>query len=140
MDQLGSRVVILTATEGPDATSNPAVAQWVKDQTTYGPKGTDLESVSATQWAELQLIIKAATAVSPDVTPANLVKYMNGLKDYWPGISPPVSFTTPVPNGFGPRVFAAWVGPTKWTNGIIFPRTGPFVSVLTGATTDNTGP
>ena len=76
-----------------------------------------------------------------DINGPAVLNYLNHLSDYWPGVQPPVSFTTPVPgNPFGPRNFGAWVTPTSWEGGTLWPRDHPFISVLTGKTNDNTGP
>jgi hypothetical protein len=141
MAKLGSRVIIDTATEGSNmASTNPMLAQWVKDQTTYAPKTNVLESGGALAWADLQLAIKAATAVYPNVTGANVLANLNTTHNFWPGVVPPVSFDTPAPpNPLGPRVQAVWIAPTKWTGGKLFPRTGPFVNAITGKTDNNTG-
>jgi hypothetical protein len=139
MAKLGSRVFAVTATEDV-ATANPVVAQWAHDQTTYAP-GNPLESVSAIGWASLRLAIQAADAVYPNVTASNVLAYLNTVQNFWPGVVPPVSFNQPAPaNALGPRAYAVWIAATKWTGGKVFPRIGPFVNGLTGATSSNTGP
>lgn len=137
---LGSHGILILAIESPQDNANPAVKRWVTDETTYGPAHPYLEYQGGTQWAELQLAIKAAEAVSPNVTGANVLNYLNHLSDYWPGISPPVDFTRTVSNPFGPRNFGAWVTPTSWAGGTYWPWTQPFISVLTGQLNNNTGP
>ncbi len=119
--------------------TNPLVKQWVTDQTTYGPKPPDLEAISGSAWADLAILIKAADAVNPNVNATNVLNYLNHLHNYWPGVQPPVSFDDTVPNVFGPRNFGAWVAPSAWTDGVHWARTGPFISVLTGKTNNNTG-
>jgi ABC-type branched-subunit amino acid transport system substrate-binding protein len=138
--QLGSRAVLLLAAEGADDTKNAAVAQWVSDQTKYGPAQKNLESISEAAWTELQLVVKAATDVYPNVTGASIIKDIDGMKSYWPGVTPAISFANPPKNPYGTRVFGAWNGPSDWTGGSVFPRTGPFVSALTGQSCNNTGP
>jgi ABC-type branched-subunit amino acid transport system substrate-binding protein len=137
--KLGSRLVVLTATENVADPPNSLVKQWVSDQDGYGGKSPDLgSSVAQTLWAEQQLLTKVANAVYPDVTASSILKALDQVSDFWPGVSPPVSFDKPVPNAFGPRVFAVWIAPTKYVNGVSFPRTGPFINLLTGATSENT--
>jgi ABC-type branched-subunit amino acid transport system substrate-binding protein len=139
--QLGKRLIVLTATEDITDTSNSLVQQWVRDQTKYGQKPLDLgSSVSQTLWGELQLLVKAGNAIYPKVTASATLNYLNHVSNFWPGVFPPVSFDKAVPNRFGPRVFAVWIAPTKYVNGISFPRTGPFVDLLTGATSNNSSP
>lgn len=130
---LGKRLVLLTATEDSSDKSNPQVKAWVHDQTTYGPSPAYLESVSETYWASLQLAVKAADAVYPKVTSTKVLKYLNTVKDYNPGVSPVVSFSKKPPaNPFGPRVFAAYVAPAKYANdGSNFPVTGSFTQLVT---------
>jgi hypothetical protein len=137
--KLGSRLVVLTATENVADPPNSLVKQWVSDQDSYGGKTPDLgSSVAQTFWAEQQLLTQVADQVYPDVTASTLLKGLDHVSDFWPGVSPPVSFDKPVPNAFGPRVFAVWIAPTKYVNGTSFPRTGPFIDLLTGATSENT--
>jgi hypothetical protein len=136
--KLGSRLIVLTATENVAEPPNSLVKQWVLDQDSYGPKPPDLgSSVSQTFWAEQQLLTQVANEVYPDVTASTVLHALDHVSDFWPGVSPPVSFDKPVPNAFGPRVFAVWIAPTKYVNGVSFPRTGPFVNMLTGATSSN---
>ena len=137
--KLGSRLVVLTATENVADPPNSLVKQWVSDQDAYGGKTPDLgSSVAQTFWAEQQLLTKVANEVYPDVTASTILKALNKVSDFWPGVSPPVSFDKPVANAFGPRVFAVWIAPTKYVNGTSFPRTGPFINLLTDATSENT--
>lgn len=136
--KLGSRLIVLTATENVADPPNSLVKQWVADQDSYGPKPPDLgSSVAQTLWAELQLVDKVANQVYPNVSASAVLRGLGQVSDFWPGVSPPVSFDKPVPNAFGPRVFAVWIAPTKYVNGVSFPRTGPFVNLLTGATSSN---
>jgi ABC-type branched-subunit amino acid transport system substrate-binding protein len=138
---LGKAGDLILAIESPQDTANAAVKEWVTDETTYGPAHPYLEYEGGTQWAELQLAIKAAEAVYPNVTAPNVLNWLDHQSDYWPGVSPPVDFTRSVPNNpFGPRVFGAWVTPTSWAGGTYWPRTQPFISVLTGQLNDNKGP
>jgi len=137
--KLGSRLVVLTATENVADPPNSLVKQWVADQDAYGGKTPDLgSSVAQTFWAEQQLLTKVANEVYPNVTASTVLKALDKVSDFWPGVSPPVSFDKPVPNAFGPRVFAVWIAPTKYVNGTSFPRTGPFINLLTDATSENT--
>ena len=137
--KLGSRLVVLTATENVAEPPNSLVKQWVSDQDGYGGTTPDLgSSVAQTFWAEQQLLTQVANKVYPDVTASTVLKALGQVSDFWPGVSPPVSFDKPVPNAFGPRVFAVWIAPTKYVNGTSFPRTGPFINLLTGATSNNT--
>jgi hypothetical protein len=136
--KLGSRLIVLTATENVADPPNSLVKEWVADQDSYGPKPPDLgSSVAQTLWAELQLVEKVANQVYPNVSASSVLRGLGQVSDFWPGVSPPVSFNKPVPNAFGPRVFAVWIAPTKYVNGVSFPRTGPFVNMLTGATSSN---
>lgn len=136
--ELGSRLIVLTATENVADPPNSLVKLWVSDQDAYGPKPPDLgSSVSQTFWAEVQLLDKVAAQVYPDVTASTVLNALGQVSDFWPGVSPPVSFDKPVPNAFGPRVFAVWIAPAKYVNGVSFPRTGPFVNMLTGAVSTN---
>jgi hypothetical protein len=136
--KLGSRLIVLTATENVADPPNSLVKQWVSDQDSYGPKPPDLgSSVSQTFWAEQQLLTQVANEVYPNVTASTVLRALDNVSDFWPGVSPPVSFDKPVPNAFGPRVFAVWIAPTKYMNGVSFPRTGPFVNMLTGVTSSN---
>jgi hypothetical protein len=136
--KLGSRLVVLTATENAADPPNSLVRQWVSDQDSYGPKPPDLgSSVSQTFWAEQQLLTQVANEVYPNVTASTVLRALDNVSDFWPGVSPPVSFDKPVPNAFGPRVFAVWIAPTRYVNGVSFPRTGPFLNLLTGATNSN---
>ena len=137
--KLGSRLVVLTATENVADPPNSLVKQWVSDQDSYGGKTPDLgSSVAQTFWAEQQLLTQVANQVYPDVTASTILKGLDNVSGFWPGVSPPVSFNKPVKNAFGPRVFAVWIAPTKYVNGVSFPRTGPFINLLTGATSENT--
>jgi hypothetical protein len=136
--KLGARLVVLTATENVANPPNSLVKQWVTDQDAYGGSTPDLgSSVAQTFWAEQQLLTQVASKVYPDVTASTILKALGQVSDFWPGVSPPVSFDKPVPNAFGPRVFAVWIAPTKYVNGTSFPRTGPFINLLTGATSNN---
>jgi hypothetical protein len=137
--KLGDAAVMSLSMESPQNTTNPAVKQWVADQTTPG-ETPNLEFQGGMQWAELQLAIHAASAVYPDITGPKVLDYVGHLKSYWPGIAPPVDFTKAPTNPYGPRVFAAWVAPTAFTDGSTYDRKGPFLSILTSKTDDNPVP
>jgi len=136
---MGDAAVLSLSIESGQDTANPAVRQWAKDMADYNG-GTSLEFQGGMQWAELQLLVHAGDAVYPNVTAAKVLNYLNGLHSYWPGISPPVDLSKAPANPYGPRVFASWVAPTKFTDGINFTRTAPFVSILTDQTNDNPVP
>jgi branched-chain amino acid transport system substrate-binding protein len=138
VNQLGgsSRLIVLTIGEGSaDASTNPAVKQWVEDSEKYGPNPPDLDTVNQTDWAEVQLFVKAADAVYPNVTSKSVLGYINGLKEYCPGVFPCVSFTNPPPNPWGSRVVGAWIAQAEWTPALNFPVVGPFISFINGDTT-----
>jgi hypothetical protein len=135
LNQMADRVTIVGALADPYAADTDSlVKQWAQDQTTYGPKTVNLETISGSQWAELRLFVQAADAIYPNVTGASMISYLNKLHDFNPGIMPPVSFDQPVPNPYGPRMFAAWNVPAKWDGGKEYPVTGPFNNLLTGKT------
>jgi branched-chain amino acid transport system substrate-binding protein len=138
VNELGgsSRLIVLTIGEGSaNEDTNPAVKEWVNDSTNYGPKPPDLDTVNQTDWAEIQLFVKAADAAYPNVTPKAVLDYINGLKEYCPGVFPCVSFTNPPANPWGPRVVGAWIAQAKWTPALNFPVVGPFISFINGDTT-----
>ena len=140
---LGKNAVLTLGIESDLNTSNPAVKQWVHDEYTYSTTATKpfLEFQGGMQWAELQLAIRAAAAVSPNITGRSVLSWLKKQTNYWPGIIPPLSLAKSPPNGYGPRVLSAWVAPTVFpSSGLDFPRTGPFVSVLTGKTSNNPVP
>jgi hypothetical protein len=139
-NKLGNRLVAILAAEQPTAAStNPKVKQWLADEQSYTHGNTAVfNSVDPTQWAELQLMIQAADHTGPDPTGPKMVKYLNTVSNFDPGILPPVSFTTPVPNTFGPRVFTAWVASGTFTPPATVTRTSPWLDLLTGQTTSNT--
>jgi hypothetical protein len=139
-NKLGSRLVAILAAEQPTAAStNTKVKQWLADEQSYTHGNTAImNSVDPTQWAELQLMIQAADHTGPDPTGPKMVKYLNTVSNFDPGILPPVSFTTPVPNTFGPRVFTAWVASGTFTPPATVTRTTPWLNLLTGQTTNNT--
>jgi ABC-type branched-subunit amino acid transport system substrate-binding protein len=142
INALGNHIVLLGASEPPTDTSNPVVAKWVHDQTAYNSSKTpDLEAVSATNWANLQLMIQAANATYPNVSAKNELNYLNQLTNWWPGVFPSESFNKPIPNPFGPRVFGAWAAGFHWTpTGQNLPRITPFISLLTGENSQNPQP
>ncbi len=137
MKRFRRRVTVLIASEGVDDLDNKAVNQWVHDETKYGSRQQPLGSISAIDWANLQLVIKAGDGVFPDLTGKRLVSYLDSLRHYAPGVVPSVSFDKHVANPYGGRVVAAWAAGSTWTNGSVFDRVGPFVNVLTGATNKN---
>jgi ABC-type branched-subunit amino acid transport system substrate-binding protein len=140
MTRLGSRALLVAGDEGTNAASwNPAVRQFVADHNTYDPSG-EISGVAELEWSDLQLVIRAADAVYPNVTADGLLKYLNQLRDYWPGLTPAVSFNKPVANPYGPRIEAVWVADSSWSATGDSPRIGPWVNALTGATTNNNEP
>jgi ABC-type branched-subunit amino acid transport system substrate-binding protein len=137
MTRLGSRALLVTGDEGTNAASwNPAVRQFVKDHNAYDPSGA-ISGVNELEWADLQLVIHAADAVYPNVTADSLLKYLNQLHNYWPGLSPAVSFNKPIANPYGPRIAAVWVANSSWSPTGNSPRVGLWVNALTRATTNN---
>jgi ABC-type branched-subunit amino acid transport system substrate-binding protein len=134
--ELGSRLIVLSATYPATETNIPAVKQYVADSKKYEASPPLLESISETYWADLQLLLKAADATYPNVTAANVLNYLNHLQSYNPGVSPSVTFAGGAPeNPFGPRIFSAWVAPSKYADGgAEFPLTGPFVSLVNPST------
>jgi branched-chain amino acid transport system substrate-binding protein len=140
MGRLGSRTLLITGDEGNGAASwNPAVRQFVKDHNTYDPSGI-ISGVNELEWSDLQLVIHAAGAVYPNVTAGKLLTYLNQLQNYWPGLSPAVSFNKPGTNPYGPRIVAVWVANSSWSPTGNSPRVGPWVNALTGTTTNNNEP
>ncbi|MDQ1424422.1 MAG: hypothetical protein QOD72_1920, partial [Acidimicrobiaceae bacterium] len=138
--KLGDAAVLTLGVESPQNLSNPAVKQWVDDEAAYGPKPPHPEFQSGMQWAELQLAIHSAVAVTPNITGESVLKYLSNLKEYWPGLAPPVDFTKAPDNPYGPRVFASWVAPTTWTGGKDWARKQPFISILTNQPNENAVP
>jgi Periplasmic binding protein len=139
-NKLGSRLVAVLPAEQPTAAStNPKVKQWVADEQSYTHgKNYLMGSVDSIQWAEVQLMIQAADHTGPDPTGPKMVKYLNTVSDFNPGVVPPVNFTKPVPNIFGPRVFTAWVASGTFSPPYTVTRTTPFLDLLTGQTNNNT--
>ncbi len=137
MARLGSRVLLVAGDEGTDAASwNPAVSQFIQDHKTYDPSGI-IAGVNELEWSDLQLVIHAADAVYPNVTAGSLLTYLNQLQNYWPGLSPTVSFNKSVANPYGPRIKAVWVANSTWSPTGDSPISGLWVNALTGATTNN---
>lgn len=137
MEALGDHAVPVTLIEDVNDKSNAKVQQYVADMKAGG-MGDFLEWESAAYWAMGNLVVDVGNAIYPNVTPAAALKYLNGLKDYWPGVFPPVDFTKAVAGSpYGPRVFGAWVAVSKWTGGTAWPREAPFISLLSGNTNDN---
>lgn len=140
MTRLGSRALLVAGDEGTDAASwDPAVRQFVKDHNAYDPSG-EISGVAELEWSDLQLVIHAADAIYPSVTADGLLKYLNQLRDYWPGLTPTVSFDKPVSNPYGPRIVAVWVANSSWSPTGDSPRVGPWVNALTGTSTNNNEP
>jgi branched-chain amino acid transport system substrate-binding protein len=140
MDRLGSRVLLITGDEGTSAASwNPAVRQFVKDHNTYDPSGI-ISGVNELEWSDLQLVIHAADAIYPNVTADKLLTYLNQLQNYWPGLSPAVSFNKPGNNPYGPRIVAVWVADSSWSPTGDSPPVGLWVNALNGTTTNNNEP
>jgi ABC-type branched-subunit amino acid transport system substrate-binding protein len=140
MTRLGSRALLITGDEGTNAASwNTAVRQFVKDHNTYDSSGI-ISGVNELEWSDLQLVIHAADAIYPNVTADRLLKYLNQLQNYWPGLSPAVSFNKSVKNPYGPRIVAVWVANSAWSPTGNSPRVGLWVNALTGATTNNNAP
>jgi ABC-type branched-subunit amino acid transport system substrate-binding protein len=131
LTKLGSRLVVGSIAVSGTDTTNPAVAKWVSESAKYGPKPEDLASESEFEFAELQLLLYAGQHVS-NVTGASLIKYMDTLHNYWPGVEPAISFNTPGTSIFGPRIVAGFIIQAKWTGGKTFPTEGDFISVLNG--------
>jgi ABC-type branched-subunit amino acid transport system substrate-binding protein len=132
LTKLGSRLVVGSIAVSATETKNPAVAQWVSESAKFGPKPEDLASENEFDFAELQLILYAGEHVSPHVSGSSIVKYLDTLHNYWPGIEPAVSFDKPGTSLFGPRIVAGFIVQAKWTGGKTFPTEGDFVSVLNG--------
>jgi ABC-type branched-subunit amino acid transport system substrate-binding protein len=140
MTRLGSRALLIAGDEGTSAASwNPAVRQFVKDHTTYDSSGI-ISGVNELEWSDLQLVIHASDAVYPNVTAGSLLKYLNDLQNYWPGLSPAVSFNKHGRTPYGPRIVAVWVANSSWSPTGISPRLGLWVNALTGATSNNNKP
>jgi branched-chain amino acid transport system substrate-binding protein len=140
MTRLGSRALLVGGDEGPNAASwDPAVRQFMQDHNTYDPSG-EISGVAELEWSDLQLVIHSADAIYPSVTADGLLNYLNQLRDYWPGLTPAVSFDKPVSNPYGPRIVAVWVANTSWSPTGNSPRAGSWVNALTGATTNNNEP
>ena len=140
MTRLGSRALLVAGDEGTNAASwNPAVRQFVQDHNAYDPSG-EISGVAELEWSDLQLVIHAADSVYPNVTADGVLKYLNQLRNYRPGLTPAVSFNKPVANPYGPRIEAVWVANSSWSPTGNSPRVGPWVNALTGATTDNNAP
>jgi branched-chain amino acid transport system substrate-binding protein len=140
MTRLGSRALLVAGDEGTNAASwNPAVRQFVQDHNAYDSSG-EISGVAELEWSDLQLVIHAADAVYPNVTADSLLKYLNQLRNYWPGLTPAVSFNKPAANPYGPRIEAVWVANSSWSPTGNSPRVGPWVNALTGATTNNNAP
>jgi ABC-type branched-subunit amino acid transport system substrate-binding protein len=142
INALGKHILLLGASDPPNNTANPVVVRWVHDQSAYNSAKTpDLEAVSGTNWVNLQLVVRAANAVYPNVTSSNILHYLNNLNSFWPGLYPTESFSHPISNPYGPRDFGAWVANYGWTpNGQNLPRISPYVSVLNGAIDNNSIP
>jgi branched-chain amino acid transport system substrate-binding protein len=140
MTRLGSRALLVAGDEGTNAASwNTAVRLFVQDHNAYDPSG-EVSGVAELEWSDLQLVIHAADAVYPSVTADGLLKYLNQLSNYWPGLTPAVSFNKPAANPYGPRIEAVWVANSSWSPTGNSPRVGPWVNALTGATTNNNAP
>lgn len=140
MTRLGSRALLVAGDEGTNAASwNPAVRQFVQDHNAYDPSG-EISGVAELEWSDLQLVIHAADAVYPNVTADGVLKDLNQLRNYRPGLTPAVSFNKPVANPYGPRIEAVWVANSSWSPTGNSPRVGPWVNALTGATSDNDEP
>jgi hypothetical protein len=133
---LGSRLVVGTFAQSATDTSNPAVRQWLS-AAKYGPRTEDLASDNEIDFARLQLVIYAGKHVSPKVSGSTMIKYLNTLKNYWPGVEPPISFNKPGTSSLGPRIVAAFIARSKWTGGHSFPTIGDYISVLNGKDYDN---
>ena len=89
INALGNHIILLGASDPPNDTANPVVVRWVHDQSAYNvAKTPDLEAVSGTNWVNLQLIVRAANAVYPNVTSSNILHYLNHLSSFWPGLYP----------------------------------------------------
>jgi hypothetical protein len=68
------------------------------------------------------------------VDASSMLKYMNGMKSYNPGLLPEVNFTNAPPNPAGPRVFAPYALLVQYHNGDFATiGDGSFYDVFTGA-------
>jgi ABC-type branched-subunit amino acid transport system substrate-binding protein len=131
-----NRFAFLTPTELPSNTTNPLVQQW-KSDIAAAPKPSEADGISGVDWAYVKLAAQVGTGIYPNETGTAALAYLGTLKNFDPGVVPPVDFAAPVPkNIYGPRMFASWIAPAKLVNGVEV-RSGPFVNLLTGAVNNN---
>jgi len=82
----------------------------------------------------VQLLAYAAGHVSGTVDASSMLKYLENLKFYNPGLLPAVNFTKAPANSAGPRVFAPYALLVRYHNGDFSTiGDGSFYNVFTGA-------
>lgn len=136
LNSLGSQVAKVDfVTVGlPSTSTNPTVQEWDSDINKYSPNPKSYEGGSAALWADVQLLGYVAGHVQGTADASSMLKYMNGMKSYNPGLLPAVNFTKAPANPAGPRVFAPYALLVQYHNGNFSTiGDGSFYNVFTGA-------
>jgi ABC-type branched-subunit amino acid transport system substrate-binding protein len=136
LNSLGSQVAQVDfVTVGlPSTSSNPTVKEWVSDINKYSPSPKSYEGGSAALWADVQLLAYASGHISGTVDASSMLKYLDNVKFYNPGLLPAVNFTKAPANPAGPRVFAPYALLVQYHNGVWDTiGDGSFYNVFTGA-------
>jgi ABC-type branched-subunit amino acid transport system substrate-binding protein len=100
-----------------DPENYAGVKRYVSDMTSYHPGGMlSISGSDASAWTAVRLFAYAARRVK-HITSQTMTNFLNHLKNYDPGVAPPISFTGPAPGAVAARQFEPVAMVEKWSNG-----------------------
>jgi ABC-type branched-subunit amino acid transport system substrate-binding protein len=102
----------------PASKSTSAVKQFVSNINKYSPKPTALDSNSAISYAGVNALAAAIKRTTGPVTPASVVKSLQSMGSFDPGIMPAVNFAKPLASPSGTRIFAPYAIEVRFVKGV----------------------